>query len=470
MQFDSLTFVTFLVVLYLLHRLVEKKCSLRELLLLVASYIFYMAWDYRFIVLILFSTLVDYIAGLKIHRSVESKQRKLWLTISMVSNLGLLFLFKYLDFTIHNLNGLLSLFSIGENSISKFEWILPVGISFYTFQSMSYTIDIFRGIIQPTTSFRKFMLYVAFFPQLVAGPIVKAREFLPQLGKAYEWCEIRFGRGIFFILFGLLKKVVIADSLAFYCVDRVFDSVSTASTLELWMAMYAYTFQIFCDFSGYSDIALGCALLFGYTLPFNFDSPYLATNPQEFWRRWHISLSTWLRDYLYFSLGGSKLTQWLTARNLLIVMLLGGLWHGASWNFVIWGAIHGLALVIYHSFKEPIIKLRLPKFICLILYFHFTCFTWIFFRCQEFTDATAFLKGLVEFSGAKMFSMKIVCLLLIGGLSLHYFDITRQQKASHWFAHRGAFFWAVSILLVSILFVLVGETVQSHKAFIYFQF
>jgi D-alanyl-lipoteichoic acid acyltransferase DltB (MBOAT superfamily) len=429
-----------------------------------------MAWDYRFIILILFSTLVDYVAGLKIFRANNPKDKKLWLTISMSSNLGLLFLFKYSDFTIHNFNQLLSYFSFTDENISQLGWVLPVGISFYTFQSMSYTIDIYRGILEPTNSFKRFMLYVAFFPQLVAGPIVKAREFLPQLGQPYHWCQQRFGRGLFFILFGLSKKVIIADSLAFYCVDRVYSSISTSSSLELWLAMYAYAFQIFCDFSGYSDIAIGCALLFGYTLPFNFNSPYIATNPQDFWRRWHISLSTWLRDYLYISLGGSRGSKWFTMRNLLIVMILGGLWHGASWNFVIWGTIHGSALVIYHLYKDFFQKLKFPRWMCIILYFHFTCLTWIFFRCQSFEDSINYISGLVSMSSSQMPSIMVVCALLILGNLYHAFDIPRQTSISDWFSRQNVVLWSLSILFISVIFVLLGENVQSHKAFIYFQF
>ena len=468
MQFDSLIFAQFLLVVYLLHLAVARRVQPREWLLLGASCIFYMAWDARFIVLILGSCLLDFAAGLLISRAPTPGARRRWLVVSLAGNLGLLFLFKYLDFAVENLNRLGALWP-GFAPLLAPHWILPVGISFYTFQSMSYTMDVYRGGLRPVSSLRRFLLFVTFFPQLVAGPIVKAHEFLPQLELRYRFDAERFGRGLGFILGGLIKKIVVADGLALLVVDRCFTEPGTVGSLEMLLAIYGYALQIYCDFSGYSDIAIGTALLFGFDMPHNFDSPYHAVNPQDFWRRWHISLSSWLRDYLYLPLGGSRLGRRRTMINLMIVMLLGGIWHGASWNFVIWGGLHGAALVAYHTWKDRGLG-RLPVWLQRLIFFHFVALAWIPFRCPDPATTCGVLKTLVALRpGVGLSLAGILALLALGGL-LHACGIEAQKRMAARFAITPVVVQALCVLLVLLAATYMSEHFQTHKAFIYFQF
>ena len=316
----------------------------RHVFLLAASYVFYMTWNPWLVLLILGSTVLDYGVGRCLERVDSPRARKLLLVFSLVGNLGVLGFFKYADFFILSFREMVASFGITTN-LTTLSIILPVGISFYTFQTMSYTIDVYRRVIPPMRSFVDFSLYVSFFPQLVAGPIVKAKDFLPQLQtiKQFDWQRI--DSGIVLFMLGMTKKLLIADQLA-TLVDPVFADPSRYSTRDLWLAMFCCNAQVFCDFSGYTDMAIAVSRMLGFELRPNFANPYLAVNLGDFWRRWHISLSTWLRDYLYFPLGGSRCGKWKTYRNLMITMILGGLWHGASWTFAIWGAIHGAALVV----------------------------------------------------------------------------------------------------------------------------
>lgn len=314
--------------------------GVRKAFLLAASYYFYAYWDWRFCGLLLISTAVDFSVGQGLKRTDDPKRRRLLLAASLVTNLGLLGFFKYYNFFVGSLTAMLEPIGWDCNSLNI---ILPVGISFYTFQTLSYTIDVYRRQLAPEDSPLDFALFVAFFPQLVAGPIVRARDFLPQL-KAYRplaWS--RFHDGLRQFVFGMFKKVVIADHLAMV-VDFAYPNAEVFSGATLILATLAYAAQIYCDFSGYSDMAIGLARAMGYDFPENFDHPYLARSPREFWRRWHISLSTWLRDYLYIPLGGNRKGRLRTQMNLMLTMLLGGLWHGASWTFVFWGGLHGSAL------------------------------------------------------------------------------------------------------------------------------
>ncbi|MEO0512591.1 MAG: MBOAT family O-acyltransferase [Planctomycetota bacterium] len=325
----------------------------RRWLLLIASYAFYMAWDYRFSALMLASTLIDYTACLRIERSGRTVERRSWLVASLAANLGLLGVFKYLDFFIGSFGDLLSAVGV-DAGLRAVGLILPVGISFYTFQSMSQTIDVYRGEIRAERDLLSFAVYVAFFPQLVAGPIVRARDFLPQLRRRVGWSWVRARAGFERFLLGLTKKVVIADNLGSFA-DLVYNDPGSFDTPMTWLGTLCFAGQIYADFSAYSDMAIGIARVFGFRFPENFDAPYTARSPSEFWRRWHISLSTWLRDYLYISLGGNRGGAWKTYRNLALTMLLGGLWHGASYNFIIWGAFHG-ALLIAQRLTEPITR------------------------------------------------------------------------------------------------------------------
>lgn len=317
---------------------------LRLLFLFLASCAFYMAWNPWYIGLILFSTTLDYWMGILIHRARSSDEKKLWLSLSLLGNLGLLGAFKYFNFFSTATAEVLSLFGI-EIEAPILDVLLPVGISFYTFQTLSYTIDIYRGRLEPVRSPIEFAFYVTFFPQLVAGPIVRATEFLPQLRRPPWLDRERVGNGLFLIARGLLKKVVIADFISVNLVDRVFDDPAAFSATEVVIGLYAFTLQIYADFSGYTDVARGTGLLFGLELPENFDRPYQATSIAEFWRRWHMTLSSWLRDYLYFPLGGSRSGEGRAYLNLWITVFLIGLWHGASWTFVIYGNLQAAAVM-----------------------------------------------------------------------------------------------------------------------------
>ena len=328
----------------------SKNPAYRKNVLLIASYVFYGWWDVRFLALILITTTIDYWIGKRISITPDSPQRRRYLIGSLCLNLGILGFFKYFNFFIDSANLLAASLNLNWN-LSTLNIILPVGISFFTFQSMSYSIDIYRRKLQPADSFRDFALFIAFFPQLVAGPIVRAKEFLPQLKVPIRLNPENFSIGFQIFLCGLIKKALIADRLAIY-VDKVYATPEIYSAGTLWLALISYAIQIFCDFAGYSEMAIGLALCLGFKLPQNFNLPYTATSIQDFWRRWHMSLSTWLRDYLYISLGGNRLGSGRTYVNLMITMVLGGLWHGASWNFAIWGGLHGGALAINRAWSN----------------------------------------------------------------------------------------------------------------------
>jgi len=387
LSFASLPFAGFFLVVFALYWALRDDRS-RHAMLLVASYAFYMAWNPWLVTLIIGSTLLDYIVGGWMDRTESARRRRALLVCSLIGNLGVLAIFKYADFFIDSFGTLVT--QIGFRADTRtLGLILPVGISFYTFQTLSYTIDVYRRRIEPERSLLKFALFVAFFPQLVAGPIVKARDFLPQLAtrRRFEWRNV--DTGLMLILIGLTKKVLIADNLA-TMVDGVFAHPERHTTVDLWLGMFCYAGQIYGDFSGYSDMAIGLAKLLGFELCLNFASPYLATSLSDFWKRWHISLSSWLRDYLYIPLGGSRGSRWKTARNLMLTMLLGGLWHGASWTFVVWGAIHGAALIVQKAYgwlmgtdeRAEAPRGALAKIPAWAATFLVVNIAWVFFRCQ----------------------------------------------------------------------------------------
>jgi len=321
---------------------------LRVWLLLAASFTFYAAWSRELACIVCGSTVVDYLLARGMEASTSRRRKKLLLIASLAMNLGLLCYFKYANFFLHSLQDALN--ALGASvAFPTLSVILPIGISFYTFEAINYTVDVYRGKIAAEQSLPNFMLFILFFPHLVAGPIVRARDFLPQVRRAKHWSWPRIDLGLWLIFLGLFKKLAIADRMALIA-DPVFADPGRFDTAACWMAMVAFALQVYCDFSGYSDMALGSAHLFGYKLVVNFHLPFLAVNIGDFWRRWHISLSTWLRDYLFIPLGGSRGSGWFTARNLLITMGLGGLWHGANWNYVFWGLLQGVLLVIHRPF------------------------------------------------------------------------------------------------------------------------
>lgn len=354
-------------------------------------YFFYKASGF-FVVFVILSAIVDFILSNAIYKTGKRSIKKLWLTLSIVFNLGLLFYFKYTNFFIATSN------SMFHTQFNPLNILLPVGISFYTFENLSYTIDVYRGNFKPVTKFSEYLLFLSFFPKLVMGPIVRAHDFIPQINKPYDITDTDFSKGFYLILSGLFKKLVISDFITLNFVNYVFDDPSLHTGLECLFAVYGYAIVIYCDFSGYSDVAIGIAKWLGFTIPPNFLSPYQSKNITEFWRRWHISLSSWLRDYLYIPLGGNRKGELRMYINLLITMLLGGLWHGASWNFVVWGALHGVALALHKLYKTKggnlLESYKFPNFtnaVSILITFHFVCFCWIFFKADSFNSANQML-------------------------------------------------------------------------------
>jgi alginate O-acetyltransferase complex protein AlgI len=403
MLFNQLEFLILVATVFGLLFLVRANGP-RKLVLLAASLYFYAYWDWRFLGLLAFGTVIDYYVALAMEATDDARRRKRLLLFSLVTNLGLLGFFKYFNFFIDSFQaafgGLLGL------NLQTLTWIiLPVGISFYTFQTLSYTIDVYRRELPACRRFSDFALFVSFFPQLVAGPIVRAHDFLPQLSQDRPLSWRRAGEGFALFSFGLFKKVFIADRIAGY-VDGVFASPDVYGGLTVWIAVLAYAVQIYCDFSGYSDMAIGTARALGYDFCVNFDHPYLSRSITEFWRRWHMSLSTWLRDYLYIPLGGNRRGPGRTYVNLMLTMLLGGLWHGAAWTFVVWGFIHGGVLALERLLKPTVgpMTARWPAAARALAGWAYTLLVvlvaWVFFRAPDFGTAAAVLRRMfVDFEG-----------------------------------------------------------------------
>jgi len=387
MVFNSFDFLLFFLAFLPLYWLAGRH-SLRaqNTLAVVFSLYFYAYWDWRYLFLLTIASLIDFYAGIAIYKEQDDRIRKRWLALSMTANLVLLGFFKYFNFFLQSTVDLLSAFGLHAN-VPVLQILLPVGISFYTFHSMSYTIDIYRRKLIPTDSVLDFYLFISFFPQLVAGPIARARSLLPQLQVPRKWDPALARTGVHLIVWGLWKKVFVADNLSAIVNPLFAHDAPTPTGLNLWIAMYAFAFQIYGDFSGYTDMARGLGRLLGVELILNFNLPYFARNPSDFWKRWHISLSGWLQEYLYISLGGSKEGRWKTYRNLVLTMLLGGLWHGAAWNFVIWGAYHGTLLVIWHWIEERWGKVKVwfpgPAAVATIVMLQLTIFGWLTFRATS---------------------------------------------------------------------------------------
>ncbi|EMI66945.1 MBOAT family O-acyltransferase [Leptospira noguchii] len=409
MNFTTPQYFLFFVIVcsirWILTWIFPKKKSIVLYFLLCVSYFFYFSWDYRFGILILFTTVLDYSVGMALNFQKTLSKRKLLLALSLFGNLSVLGFFKYFHFFTDSF--LILFHSLDwDFSAPSLKVILPVGISFYTFQSLSYSIDVYRKQIPTEKNFFRYALFLSFFPQLVAGPIVSARTLLPALRNMFSWKYVPIREGLWLILSGLVKKVVIADRISTIS-DFVYQFPESVSTLFAWMGVVSYSIQIYCDFSGYTDIAIGSALLLGVRLPENFRLPYTATSFSDFWRRWHISLSSWLREYLYIPLGGNRISNFITYRNLLITMILGGLWHGASWNFVVWGFLHGFFLVLEKcvqdsinlSWKEDSFLSRGMKLVYQIFVILSVCLIWIFFRSKTFSGSIELLKTLFSFHG-----------------------------------------------------------------------
>lgn len=375
MVFSSLRFFVFLA---LILAFLALPISLRKkkIGLCIASCVFYAAWDYRYLVLLLLISGIDFYCAARISAADDARRQKYWLAVSIITNLGLLAYFKYTGFFLDNANALLKLTGWQLPLVRVF---LPAGISFYTFKSMSYTIDVFRRNLKPVDSVIEYAMFVTFFPDLIAGPIVRASLFLPQLDRDLGPTAARLRKGASLFAVGLAKKLLIADQCAAVA-DAVFASPAMWSCFDAWCGLIAYALQIYCDFSGYSDMAIGTAQMIGYELPENFRMPYLAANVADFWRRWHITLSMWLRDYLYVPMGGNRKGTSRTYLNLMVTMLLGGLWHGASWNFVLWGFLHGGALAVHRAWRRAFPDLRMPRAIATPMTTLFTILCWVPFR------------------------------------------------------------------------------------------
>ncbi len=527
--FNSGLFLGMFLIFYLVYIITKKHAHFRTVYVTLFSLFFYYKAGGNYFILLVISSMMDYYFAGEIHKSNNPKTRKFFLVVSMVTNLGILGYFKYTNFLIDSFNNLF------QGSLALQDIILPIGISFYTFQTMSYTIDVYRREIEPAKSFLDFTFFVCFFPQLVAGPIVRAKEFIPQIYKKIELTKHETSLALFLIIGWLLKKAVISDYISLNFVDRVFDAPNSYTAFENLMAVYGYSLQIYCDFSGYSDMAIGLALLMGFTLPTNFRTPYQSQNITEFWRRWHISLSTWLKDYLYISVGGNrKGTFWgyffpivffvsilawgfshsentkiplivacsavfvftltlLFAKNKkktvysnfnqMTTMLLGGLWHGANLRFIVWGALHGMALAIHKTFvelfpdKNPE-KKSFSKWILKVLFviitFHFVAFCWIFFRAKDFGIAMDMIHNIqnLTFDWHQWTIIaqgyKNVFVLLLIGFVWHFFPARLNNQMQIFFEKMPLLLKA---LIVAFVFWIVFATASSGaQPFIYFQF
>ena len=469
MLFNSLSFCVFFVVVYGLYRVIPG-WNARKNLLLVASYIFYGSWNPPFALLLFASTVVDWLLAGRMARETEKHRRKIWLTISLIANFGCLGFFKYGNFILDNYA------AITKSTPSHLDIILPVGISFYTFHTLSYTIDVYRGELKPVKSLRDFALFVAFFPQLVAGPIVRARNFLYQLESPPTPVPGRFSWGLFLMTLGLFQKVVVADTLLAPTADNVFSHPFPLAALDAWLGALAFGTQIFCDFSGYSLTAIGLDLCFGFQLLDNFRFPYAAVGFSDFWHRWHISLSTWLRDYLYIPLGGNRRGPLRNLANVMIVMLLGGLWHGAAWTFVIWGGLHGLYLVgergVRHLFGKAAWFASAPAaFAGWLISFLGVTLAWVFFRAPDFGQAMKTVVSMLGVFGAQ--GDRVVAtrdIVLVAGTVL-------LILIAHWRLRNSSLEAAAARLpawLLTTVWILMSLAILlaqgNGNAFIYFQF
>lgn len=478
MLFNSLEFVVFFPMVVAFYFLLPYR--FRWILLLLASYYFYMCWNYKYVVLLFFTTVICYFAAIGIYRSRVKRVRLLLLTACITIYLGTLFFFKYFNFFGESINILFARFNIFYE-VPAYQYLLPVGISFYTFQAIGYTVDVYRGSIQPEYHFGKFALFKSFFPQLVAGPIERASNLLPQFSKKFDFVYERVRDGIVLMAWGFFKKVVIADRLAEY-VNVVYSNPADYYGLSVLLATIFFAFQIYCDFSGYSDIAIGAAKIMGFDLMTNFRRPYFALNIKEFWQRWHISLSTWFRDYFYISIGGNRVAIWHWQLNLFLTFLVSGLWHGANWTFVIWGALHGFYLVFAiwtKNLREKFNKrlgldthTKLNRLISVLITFTLVTFAWIFFRANSVSDAFVIVRNMLNLSVSNYnlfyfpadlyIAVLSIVLLLVVELWLEFY-----KSPERIYRLKRPLKWAVFTCMIFSIFLLgKWESID----FLYFQF
>lgn len=466
MLFNSILFILFFLVVVTLYYLLPQRH--RWLLLLVASYVFYMNWSWPYVFLLLASTVVNFFLSHKLQGAKNKSSKKKYLVIGVVFNLLLLCYFKYAYFIADTFAG----FGLG----SGLSWsiILPIGISFYTFQAMSYLIDVYKEKIKAEKNIGHFALYISFFPQLIAGPIERADHLLPQIKTAHKFSHDNLKKGLVIFLYGLVKKVVIADSLAIY-INNAYGTAEHQGGAVLLIATYAFAIQIYCDFSGYSDMAIGLARMLGFKFMDNFNTPYFSKTVTEFWRRWHISLSSWLKEYLYFPLGGSRDGKIFTLRNLMITMLIAGLWHGPTWVFVFWGGIHGLLLVIERitGLSKKHVKSVWVRILQIFLTFNLVCFSWIFFRANSWQNAMEVIRGIfTRFDISRLGPVKETFFLagITYSVLLFIADLVGRKNGDfrHYIENKSDY-WLIACAVFCILSILLFG-IQEGDQFIYFQF
>ncbi len=494
MVFNSYTFIVFFIVMLVLHNL-HFTWKVKKINLLIASYIFYAAWNPPFILLLWLATVVDYFVGRALYHQENKYKRKLLLVISLIGNLGMLVFFKYGTFLLENFTNLVNAMGI-DYQPAKPNIILPAGISFYTFTTLCYTIDMYKRKSEPVKSLLDFSLFVTFFPHLVAGPIVRPPQLVPQFETPRTATQKQMMQGLLLISLGLFMKVVLADSMLAEPANTVFNSAAPLATLDAWIGVLAFSGQIFFDFAGYSTCAVGVASCLGFVLPENFLYPYAAVGFSDFWRRWHITLSAWLRDYLYIPIGGNRKGKFRTYINLMITMLLGGLWHGANWTFVVWGALHGFYLwvekfiqdhrmrvksqpervakreVVVQGFMAPrfLRKVQSSNFILALLTFFLINVTWVFFRAQDFTTAWRLLTSMFSQvpNGAVLLStLTIIKVSLIVGGMVAFHWMMRNTRVLN-VANKMPW-WLLAIIWSAMLILLILSQ-ESSSSFIYFQF
>jgi len=477
MIFNSIDFGVFFIVVFLLNAFVfNKNLKYRNIFLLVVSYFFYGWWDWRFLILIFFSSMLDFFLGKKIDEEQNPVNRKWLLAVSLGINLGLLGFFKYAGFFVESFTAAFTFFGFPIKSYA-INIILPVGISFYTFQTLSYTWDIYKRQLKPNHDVLRFLAFVSFFPQLVAGPIERASHLLPQFDSIKKINYQQLRSGFLLMAVGFFKKIVIADRLARF-VDPAFADYDQLAGYSAIIAILFFTLQLYFDFSAYSNIAIGCGRMLGFELSLNFNKPYLSTSFSDFWRRWHISLSSWFKDYVYIPLGGNKSGKFFTIRNFLIVFLLSGLWHGASWNFVLWGLFNGLFLIILDPFVNKFNKFTLGKLFAGIIVFSCWALSLVLFRTSNFEQAKIIYSQIfiissktIDSYGLSIKELNFTFTILIFYFILEWIELNFSSLSDWLFKRNLLFRWAVYILIILSIIILGSYgSEMNDKQFIYFQF
>lgn len=474
MVFPTLTFLIFYAIVWPLSwgAVWLRRHTLHKLVIIAASYVFYAFWSWRLMFLLLASVVLNWATGRLIERGRGTRLAHRALVAGVAINLAILGFFKYFGWFSEELNHIFRALGLGRE-IPLMEIVLPVGISFFTFQGISYVVDLYRGDLDRARPLVDVMFFISFFPHLVAGPIVRAASFLPQLERPPRPDRVFVGLGVMLILWGVAKKAVVAHWLAVSLVDKAFFDPTAYGTIDLALAVYGYAIQIYCDFSAYSDIAIGVAALLGYRFQRNFNQPYRAEAISDFWRRWHMSLSSWLRDYLYIPLGGNRGGSIFTYRNLLITMVLGGIWHGAAWKFVVWGALHGSALSIerlvsnWRGPPDPC-RPRWRRALRVLLVFHFVCFCWIFFRADDMARAAEVLMGLLDVTRPATLATPFLASLIAFGLAIQFTPPDLIERLDAIYQRLPG--WSVGALAGALLLVVELIGGDGTAPFIYFQF